>query len=824
MLQAQMRLIPLPLMAAAMMFAAAPRPAAAQSPASVVSEALAEIQLRALGPVDSQVSPTTGLVTFLSTEPGRPVPGRLPASAAADARARDFLDAHGATFGIANANNLILERVSEPDEVGIEHVRYRQTYGGMLVTGGALTVHLRGGDIVAVNAKTLGPAGFQGLAGPDLPGPVLSAPEAQEAVRRFLAGALGVTDAQLSEPRLELLNRGLLEGRASFTQLAWFVQAFKTDLRQLVWVDATGGKVLLSFSQLTDARDREIYDADDPGDGVFNSLPGALVRVEGGAPTGDADADAAYEYSGDTYDYFFDIHSRDSYDGMGSKLKSSVHFCPTAGSCPYINAFWNGVQMVYGEGFAAADDVAAHELTHAVTEQSAELFYYMQSGALNESFSDIFGETVDLTNTGGTDTPAVRWQIGEDIPGIGAIRNMMDPMLFADPGKMSDTEAVVCGDSYQVDQGGVHHNSGVPNHAFALMVDGGSYNGFSVTGIGLTKAGKIQYRALTEYLTSASDFLDNYHALKQSCRDLIGIAGITAADCSEVAKALDAVEMSDVWPCTPTQAAPPAFCPVGQAPTIWHYEDVESSVVTPCPSNGVLNSWCVNGPASLLGSFATSGNKSYWGYDQPVAGSMSLTVAPPGTLPASARMQFNHSFGFENTGTSYWDGGVVEYSTNGGTSWSDGGSLIAGGQAYGGTIFPGFGNPLGGQSAFVGESWGYTSSQLDLSSLPTGSFRYRFRVGTDASVDDYGWFVDDIRIYSCSVCQIDRALNVAYKGTASLYQALHSVTAESGFIVDFTDSVTFEVGSGGFIALGNGFEVKPGGHFEARVTPGLTCN
>ncbi len=136
--------------------------------------------------------------------------------------------------------------------------------------------------------------------------------------------------------------------------------------------------------------------------------------------------------------------------------------------------------MVYGEGFSLADDVVAHELTHAVTEKSAGVVYFMQSGALNESFSDIFGETIDLTNTGGTDTAAVRWRIGEDIPGTGAIRHMMDPTLSpteppdfppGHPGKVSDPQ-FKC-NAPRTDLGGVHSNSGVPNHAYALMVDGG---------------------------------------------------------------------------------------------------------------------------------------------------------------------------------------------------------------------------------------------------------------------------------------------------------------------------------------------------------------
>jgi len=104
---------------------------------------------------------------------------------------------------------------------------------------------------------------------------------------------------------------------------------------------------------------------------------------------------------------------------------------------------------------------------------------------LNGFFSDIFGETVDLLNASGTDTPAVRWLMGEDIPGIGAIRNMANPIAFGDPGKTSDTQFVCSGIEY--DNGGVHINSGVPNHAYALMVDGGIYNGITVNPIGLPR-------------------------------------------------------------------------------------------------------------------------------------------------------------------------------------------------------------------------------------------------------------------------------------------------------------------------------------------------
>jgi hypothetical protein len=197
-----------------------------------------------------------------------------------------------------------------------------------------------------------------------------------------------------------------------------------------------------------------------------------------------------------------------------------------------------------------------------VTQFEANLIYFMESGAINESYSDIFGETIDLTNGAGTDGPGTRWWIGEDLaPGaFQGIRYMRDPTQRGDPGKMSDPQFVCDGS----DSGGVHSNSGIGNHAYSLIVDGGTYNGFTIAGIGLTKAGKIEYRALSEYLVPASTYADKYDAMNQSCLDLIGTAGISADDCVEVQKALDAVEMSSPWPCvvgTPTPTVTPPSTP-----------------------------------------------------------------------------------------------------------------------------------------------------------------------------------------------------------------------------------------------------------------------
>ncbi len=159
------------------------------------------------------------------------------------------------------------------------------------------------------------------------------------------------------------------------------------------------------------------------------------------------------------------------------KLISTADYCDPAATCPYANAFWNGTQMAYGDGFAQADDVVGHELTHGVTDHESRLFYYYQSGAINESLSDVWGEFVDLSNTTGTDTATTRWQMGEDVPGFGAIRDMEDPTLFGDPDRMRSPNYYGGED----DGGGVHYNSGVNNKAAFLMTDGGSFNGRTVT-------------------------------------------------------------------------------------------------------------------------------------------------------------------------------------------------------------------------------------------------------------------------------------------------------------------------------------------------------
>lgn len=690
--------------------------------------------LRAQELAIKHVSPATGFATF-ATAPGNGMQLPIPDNAPASVRAAAFLDAHGKVFGIANGSQMRLARAPHVDELGIEHIRLQQVHKGVPVRGADFIVHMKGARVLAANGHAIADL-------PDDVTPKISAGAARVVAQQLVAKRRpeALASALYSEPSLEILNRGLLsEGGQQASHLAWFVEATAFGLREFIWVDAQTGALLLHFSQLTDAKSRTVYTASHT-----SSLPGTLVRVEGGAATGDADQDNAYTFAGATYDYYSASHGRDGYNDAGATIVSTAHYCRT--TCPtYQNAFWNGAQMVYGDGFASADDVVAHELTHAVTEYTANLFYYQQSGALNESFSDIFGETIDLLDGLGTDTAAVRWKLGEDLS-VGAIRNMMTPTLFNDPGKISDPQ-FVCSQSAWVDNsdsGGVHTNSGVPNHAYALMVDGGTYNGYTIAGIGLTKAAKIEYRALTNYLTSGSGFIDDYLALNQSCADLTGTDGITSGDCTQVDLALKAVQMHYPWPCW-DYAKAPQLCIDGGLPSYLSFEGFESgfgdwSVTS---SNG---SWYRRTDAAKRGKF------SAYGEDPDYTSDHRLTMTSPIAVPAGgAWMYFDHAFEFEwEPGEGYgYDGGVVEYSTNGGTSWNDAGELMILGQRYNGPVSGSFGNPLGERGAFIRSSYGYTATLLNLVSLAGQNVRFRFRAGSDYIFDSLGWFIDDVAIYTC---------------------------------------------------------------------------
>ncbi|MGN6611947.1 MAG: protealysin inhibitor emfourin [Angustibacter sp.] len=228
------------------------------------------------------------------------------------------------------------------------------------------------------------------------------------------------------------------------------------------------------------------------------SLPGDVVRAEGGPATGDPAADEAYDGLGATWSLYFDVYGRDSLDGRGLPLDASVHYGEQ-----YDNAFWDGTRMVFGDGdgvtftrFTAAVDVMGHELTHGVTQLTAGLAYRDQSGALNESISDVFGSLVKQRLLG-QDAASADWLIGaglftDQVKGV-ALRSMKAPgTAYDDPTLGHDPQPATMSGYVTTtsDNGGVHINSGIPNHAFYLAAT-------AIGGNAWEAAGQIWYDVLT---------------------------------------------------------------------------------------------------------------------------------------------------------------------------------------------------------------------------------------------------------------------------------------------------------------------------------------
>jgi hypothetical protein len=297
-------------------------------------------------------------------------------------------------------------------------------------------------------------------------------------------------------------------------RLAWEVELLDAaaPARVRCYVDARDGALLEVTDLIAEGRDRLTYSADHR-----QTIPGILVRDEGSQASGDRDVDLAHRNAGLTYDYFSETYGRDSYDGGGASLVSTVHYGRS-----YYNAFWNGEQTVYGDGFPVLD-VVAHEWSHAVTEYTAALVYEWQSGALNESFSDVFGAMVDRDD----------WLMGDELPsyllaGRPGLRDLAHPPALGQPDHADDW-VETCSDNE-----GVHTNSGIPNKAFYRIA----------TQITKGKAERIFYRALAYYLGSGATLSDLRLAALQSAEDLYGASGSEAA---VVRQGFDAVGIDGVW-------------------------------------------------------------------------------------------------------------------------------------------------------------------------------------------------------------------------------------------------------------------------------------
>jgi len=668
----------------------------------------------------------TGRTRFFGTNLDRPVAA---AGGSPEAAARSFLATYGPLFGAdAPGRDLRLARTKAADQ-GRSSVRFQQTHRSVPVLGGELIVNLDRDRKVLSTTADLSPEPTVDVK-PVVPADRAAA-EAVLAVSKQRSVDPGLLRA--AEPALWVYDPVLLEGSLPpGTHLVWRTEVTSEagGMRELVLVDAHRGGIVLNFDQVAHAKDRRICDRNNVVDGIKTCVA-PYARSEGGAPTGIAAVDTMYTYAGNVYDFFLANFGRDSVDGAGLPLISSVRYCDTASDCPMRGAFWDQGQTAFGEGYIV-DDIVGHEFAHGFTEFESNLWYTYQSGAINESMSDVFGELIDLANGLGNDSPGVRWLGGEDSSG-GAIRNMADPPALGDPDSMTSPNYW----TRPEDNGGVHTNSGVNNKAAYLMTDGGTFNGITVTGLGTTKVAHIYYEAITNLLTSGSDYLDLFHALKQACLNKVGVAGITTANCAEVEKAVTATRMDVPAPGLGAREAP--VCPAGTAPADLFVDDMEN------PGSG---NWTFAGTGGGGWSFAvgkaTSGVRSMYGRIPDTASNRTSTRSAA-VVPRNGQttyLRFNHAFETEAN----YDGGVVEHTTNGGATWVDSGPLFTD-NGYNRTNTEG---PLAGKQVFGGTSMGFGSSRIDLTSLAGQNVHFRFRFASDQSVQDEGWDVDDVRVYTCS--------------------------------------------------------------------------
>jgi Zn-dependent metalloprotease len=858
-----------------------------------------------------------------TAQPVQAAPAQAATAQARKDSAAAFINRNGRAFGLKSGTAELTLRKLTSDRLGHTHLTYSQEYAGLHVFGAMLKAHFdANGDLTVVNGTLV----------PDIEvsaAPSRSAHQAEATAVKFVKGK----GLAARGSRLLIFREGLAKGVPGDNHLAYEVEVGNgTNVREFVYVDAHTGKVIDQITGITDQLNRRAYDGQNLPD-VPPSYPDSPVWIEGQAlPTGIVEADNMIFASKETYDFYFNAFGRDSFDGAGGTMDAIFN---RGYSCP--NASWNGVFISFCPGLTT-DDVTAHEWSHAYTQYTDNLIYQWQPGALNEAYSDIFGETVDRINGRGGDTPnnqrtanscsalnggsppptltisggsaagsyqsrasvneparpftigptamaqavpagactavgpevagkiaivdwtlnaaggnecgsgarstnarlagatgiifvapasgilnlgastligsvevtnadgatikaglpadatitldvgtdnSVRWLLGEDDTAVGltgALRDMWNPRCFGNPGKVSDTFEYVCSTA---DQGGVHSNSGVPNHAYSLVVDGGTYNGRTITGIGLTKAAHVYFRAKTTYQGPTTDFADHANALEQSCKDLIGVnlaslttgapSGevISAADCAQVSNTLLAVEMRT----PPTQCnfqpllakSPPALCPrrsevealfrdsfdrgnplkerwrVSHGGTTPDFTARDWSVASNLPGN--------RPGRALFGADPNIGSCAPGGDETAVLHVDSGTIEVPGSK-RTTWLTFDHWVATE----AGWDGGNLKISVNKG-AWQLVNAADYVYNPYNAALFTaaqGNSNPIAGEPAFTGTdggevdgSWGRSIINLAAYAKPKDKIRLRFDIGNDGCGGVTGWYVDDVMLYQC---------------------------------------------------------------------------
>ena len=387
-------------------FAFPPVAGAADGPKQIDPSLVKKLKDGARGSVTISTNEATGFATFIKS--GRNGDLLPKERAQPQGKAKGFLKQFGGVLGVADADSDLEQIGSSTDALGMTHVTYEQRYDGLPVYGGILKAHVdAAGNLTAVNG-TIVPA-IDLATDPRLSAAQASARAIATVVADPPVGAddvpakLAARDLRAESNELLVYRTGLVKGEAGGTnELVYEVVVTNgANVRDAVFVHAMTGKVINRYTLVENALFRRLFES--------NPNPASQVWQEGDPFPGalNGDQQNIVNFSGHSYNHFFNAFGRDSYDALGAELQS-VNNDPTI-ACP--NANWNGATTNYCNG-VTSDDVVAHEWGHAYTQYTHDLIYQWQPGALNESYSDIWGETVDMINGVGTDSPGAVRTVG----------------------------------------------------------------------------------------------------------------------------------------------------------------------------------------------------------------------------------------------------------------------------------------------------------------------------------------------------------------------------------------------------------------------------
>jgi len=455
-----------------------------------------------------------GYLTHIGAPPGSYFPVSVVIPGNHTETARNFLRENRNLFGAKSAA-VDFRSMKSKKKDGRSYERFQQTYQGLPVFSGETIVQLNeaGGVEYVLSDICRDTSLLDNGMVPVVPS--ISPEEAMQNARNLFSGNRTDLKFEITAPTLKIFDSSVLEETKEM-HLVWEFTVTSDDLSvaEQVLIDAHTGKMVRDYTQKRDALSRLVYDSNNT-----SADPGTLQRIEGGGASAIADVNTAYNHLGGIYNFYMTHFSRDGIDGAGQPVvDATVRYCDPGSSCPWANAMSWKSRFYFGSSYVA-DDCVGHEYTHAVTGKESNLVYANQSGAMNESFSDIFGEFYDLTDGTGTDTAAVRWLIGEDDPVVW--RSMQDPPLHNQPDRMSNF--VGCNGQAPArsnDQCWVHTNSGIGNKLAYLLTDGDTFNGYTITGMGITNVAGLFYEAQTNILTSGATYIDLHWALRQAAANL----------------------------------------------------------------------------------------------------------------------------------------------------------------------------------------------------------------------------------------------------------------------------------------------------------------